>query len=208
MLSQPIPENAGRREARRQERREAILDIAQQSFFELGYAATTMSAIAARLGGSKATLWQYFRCKEELFDAVVDRATAEFQAAIALALVPGGEVADGLRRFARRFIARILSPEAIALYRLVIAESRRFPETGRIFYDRAPRRTCETVTQFIAASPLPIADPALAARQFMALCLGHDHQQMLLGFGEPPDEARIAEEADQAVATFLAAYNR
>jgi AcrR family transcriptional regulator len=208
MLSQPCPETAGRRETRRQERREMILDIARQSFFERGYAATTMSAIAVRLGGSKTTLWQYFRCKEELFDAVVDRATAEFQAAIALALVPGGEIADGLRLFARRFIARILSPEAIALYRLVIAESRRFPETGRIFYDRAPRRTCETVTQFIAASALPIADPALAARQFMALCLGHDHQQMLLGFGEPPDEARIAEEAEQAVATFLAAYAR
>ena len=44
-----------RREARRLTRREAILDVAQASFMEYGYAGTTMSAIAAMLGGSKGT---------------------------------------------------------------------------------------------------------------------------------------------------------
>ena len=62
-----------RREARRQSRREAILDVAAQSFLEHGYAGTTMSAIAATLGGSKGTLWSYFASKEVLFAAVIDR---------------------------------------------------------------------------------------------------------------------------------------
>jgi hypothetical protein len=48
-----------RREARRLSRREAILEVAERSFLEQGYAATTMSAIAAELGGSKGTLWSY-----------------------------------------------------------------------------------------------------------------------------------------------------
>ena len=61
-----------KREANRMERRRAIVAIARDHFFEHGYAGTSMSAIAAALGGSKGTLWSYFRSKEELFAAVVD----------------------------------------------------------------------------------------------------------------------------------------
>jgi TetR/AcrR family transcriptional repressor of mexJK operon len=54
---------------RRDKRREAILDVARSVFSEEGYAATSMSSIAARLGGSKGTLYNYFKSKEELFGA-------------------------------------------------------------------------------------------------------------------------------------------
>ena len=56
---------------RRDLKRDAILLIAQQVFLEEGYAATSMSSIAARLGGSKGTLYNYFRSKAELFVAVI-----------------------------------------------------------------------------------------------------------------------------------------
>ena len=52
-------------------RRETILEIARDMFFTEGYAAVSMSAIAARLGGSKGTLYNYFASKEELFSAVM-----------------------------------------------------------------------------------------------------------------------------------------
>src|SRR3546814_1098206 len=68
-----------RREERKTQRRASILEVARRSFFEKGYAATTMSGIAATLGGSKSTLWRYFSSKEELFAAVLDDATAEFK---------------------------------------------------------------------------------------------------------------------------------
>jgi len=57
--------------AQRDLRREAILSIALQVFMEEGYAAASMSTIAARLGGSKGTLYNYFRSKAELFVAVI-----------------------------------------------------------------------------------------------------------------------------------------
>lgn len=46
--------------------------MASELFDELGYERTTMSAIAARLGGSKATLYGYFPSKEDLLRAVLD----------------------------------------------------------------------------------------------------------------------------------------
>src|SRR4026208_346391 len=64
-----------RREARRRDRRGAIIGVARRSFLNNGYAATTMSSIAAELGGSKGTLWSYFPGKEELFAAVLRETT-------------------------------------------------------------------------------------------------------------------------------------
>ena len=57
----------------RDARREAILDVAQDVFLDEGFAAASMSTIAARLGGSKGTLYNYFKSKEELFNAYVQR---------------------------------------------------------------------------------------------------------------------------------------
>src|ERR1700722_2359782 len=55
----------------RDSRREAILDVAAEVFMDVGYSAASMSMIAARVGGSKGTLYNYFKNKEELFEAQV-----------------------------------------------------------------------------------------------------------------------------------------
>src|SRR6201989_2734894 len=55
----------------RDQRREAIMEVAREVFVEEGYAAASMSTIAARLGGSKGTLYNYFKSKEELFEAYI-----------------------------------------------------------------------------------------------------------------------------------------
>gem|GEM_PF-6945919 len=46
------------------ERRAAIVQLALRSFLAHGYEATTMSAIAKDMGGSKGTLWSYFSSEE------------------------------------------------------------------------------------------------------------------------------------------------
>ena len=56
-----------------------------------GYGATSMSTIAARVGGSKATLYHYFKSKEELFDAFVRRFCARLQGQVE-AKAPGPQL--------------------------------------------------------------------------------------------------------------------
>src|ERR1700757_3560624 len=63
--------------SRSDRRRRAILDVARDVFLKEGYAAASMSGIAARLGGSKGTLYNYFRSKEELFAAFMTDACGE-----------------------------------------------------------------------------------------------------------------------------------
>ncbi|HZC15833.1 MAG TPA: TetR/AcrR family transcriptional regulator, partial [Caulobacteraceae bacterium] len=67
-------------DARRDARREAILEVARQVFYEEGYAAASMSSIAARLGGSKGTLYNYFKSKDALFEAYIDAACGQWRA--------------------------------------------------------------------------------------------------------------------------------
>ncbi len=206
----PLCENPSRREARRQTRREAILDVAQRSFMEHGYAATTMSGIAAALGGSKGTLWSYFPAKDVLFAAVLDRATEAFQQQLTLLLNPQDDLETTLRRFARGFLQRVISPEALALYRLVMAEANRFPETGRIFHERATGRTLSTLAAYLAQQMarglLRDADPQLLAQHLVALCQSGCHRMLLIRVIDSAEPEAIEADALGAVATFLRAY--
>lgn len=205
--SSPCP---SRREANRQSRRETILDVAAQSFLEHGYAGTTMSAIAATLGGSKGTLWSYFASKEVLFAAVIDRVTEAFRAQLSLILNPRDGIEPALQRFCIEFLRKVTSPAAIALHRLVVGETNRFPEIGRIFYERATRLTQELLAAFLSEAMdgglLRRDDPLTAARQLNALCISGGHQQMLMGMIENLTPAAIEAEVDRAMKTFMRAY--
>ena len=115
---------------------------------EKGYAATTMSGIAAALGGSKGTLWSYFPSKEELFAAVLDDATTAYRSRLAEILDPDGDLAGTLRTLGVNLLTKITSPESVALYRLVASEAGRFPEMGArdllwLPMDAAARRVAE-----------------------------------------------------------------
>ena len=200
----------GRREARRIDRRDAILAVAATSFLEHGYAGTTMSAIAATIGGSKATLWNYFPSKEDLFEAVLDKATTAFRAELSTLLDACDDAGRTLRSFCLRYVEKVTRPEAIALHRLVISETGRFPEIGKIFYERAPRPTQALLADFIAEAgrrgQLRVDNPLRAARALMHLCLLGMHQQLLLARMETPTVELAEADVDAAMDVFLRAY--
>lgn len=199
-----------RREARRQDRRDAIVAVAARSFLECGYAGTTMSAIAASLGGSKGTLWSYFPSKAELFAAVMDEVTTAFRARISEILDPCGALRPTLARFCAGFMAKVTSPHAIALHRLVVAEAGRFPEMGRIFHERAPRATHALLADFLAGAmdrgQLRRDDPLAAARLLANLCMASCHQELMLGLIETADTRRIETDVERALDVFMRAY--
>jgi AcrR family transcriptional regulator len=59
-------------------RRDLILDTAQVLFARDGYGSTGIRAIAAEVGISEATIYHYFRSKDEILDGIINR-TAEGQ---------------------------------------------------------------------------------------------------------------------------------
>jgi AcrR family transcriptional regulator len=137
-MPQSAKKAPGKREARKIDRREAIVEVAKRQFLDNGYAATSMSAIAAELGGSKATLWSYFPNKEDLFAAVLDEATAAYRQQFADLLRPSKDMPSAVLQFTRSFMAKLTLPEPLRLHRLIVAESGRNPELGQLFFERAP----------------------------------------------------------------------
>jgi hypothetical protein len=98
------------------------------------------------------------------------------------------------------------------LRRLVIAETRQFPDLGRIFYDLGPGRTIAALADAFAEltrqGRLNTPDATLAATQFNWLIMSAPvNQAMLLGQDAAPATREINRWADCGVRTFLAAYH-
>ena len=213
-MSMPEPADLcpslSRREARRKSRREAILEVAERLFLKQGYADMSMSAIVVEMGGSKGTLWGYFPAKDMLFAAVLDRATEAFQQQLTLILKRHDDVETALHRFALEFLLRVSSPAGLALYRLVMGETNRFPETGRTFDERVMGRTRKSLETYLAEvmtrDQLRRDDAQVAARQLIALCLAGCHQSLTMRVIEKVELKQVKADAAHAVATFMRAY--
>jgi AcrR family transcriptional regulator len=200
---------AAAQSARRGDRRDAILDAAHDCFVAEGYGAASMSTIAARVGGSKGTLYNYFGSKEELFGAVIRRSCDRLQAEIS-GFPEGGPVRERLVRMAESLLNHILSPEAVAISRIVIAEGERFPELARLFYEAGPRRGLARIAELLGAlmdqGVLRRADTLLAAHQFRDLAISGMHSLRLWNVVADPTAAEKRQRAEVAVDTFLRAY--
>lgn len=199
-----------RGESRSSQRREAILEAARQSFLLRGYDGTTMSAIAEEAGGSRATLWGHFPSKDALFDAVMDRLTEQFHQELTLILNPTDSVETVLQRFCSQYVAKITSPDSIAIHRLVIGEVNRSPEIGRIFHSRAPGLTRKQLADYfagaVARGAMPPCDTRAAAHQLAGLCLSGSHQRLILGVQDSVTDAELAGEVAGIMKTFRKAY--
>jgi TetR/AcrR family transcriptional regulator, mexJK operon transcriptional repressor len=194
----------------RDERRAAILEIGRAAFLQDGYAATSMSQIAARVGGSKATLYNYFPSKKDLFIAVADAECTQRLSVLFDLNVIGGDMKSALTGFCRRFLTDLVSHDMVALYRLIIAESERFPEIGQAFFDmglkRGLERLAEHFMRFMATGEMRRADPDIAAVQLLDMCAGHLHRKMLWGIFVDTSPNEIDAQVGTVVSTFLAAY--
>jgi len=191
-------------------RRAAILQVARDLFAEEGYAATSMSTIAARLGGSKATLYKYFPSKEELFAASLEDLIASSTEDFPLPPPSGDNLEKILSNFCRKVIGAMVSPTFLRLFRLVVAESPRFPEIGRAYYDKVIAPSHQRLAGFIQSCVdkglIRPVDPMLAATQLLAMCRAKSHMCALANPAVLPVAEEMAAEADNATATFLAAF--
>ncbi len=191
-------------------RRKAFVDAAREAFFTNGYAGTTMSSIASKVGGSKTTLWSYFPSKEDLFEAVVDDIVEQYGDALAVDLPLDEPVPEVLRRFGNLLMTKLTATPILSLFRLVVGEAERFPHLAKTFYDRGPRRgkarAAEWVAEKMARGELRMGNPLRAVQHFTGLCQSGLYQFAVLCLPEGRDLGRLAAEIDDAVDIFYRAW--
>ncbi len=114
---------------RAEARPDEILDAALEEFTERGVEAARVEDIARRAGLSKAGVYLYFPSKMALLEALVESRVSPLAAqAQTLAQAGRDDPLAALRLIARVAAHRLADPNVVAVPRLVIGVSGRFPE--------------------------------------------------------------------------------
>jgi len=166
----------------------------------------SMSALAESLRASKATLWRYFKSKNAVFFAVVEAEAKSMHAGINAAFARDQDLEAGLLAFCQSFLAAIEAPDAVALSRVVTAESGRTPEIARIFYKAAAAYPREQLSLFLQRHRSKLRDESIENMSAILIDLCNSHQIAVI-LGEKKAGAREPRKlADQYVEIFYRAF--
>jgi AcrR family transcriptional regulator len=194
---------------RTDEKRQEIIRIAAQLFEEQGFDQASMSLISQKVGGSKATLYGYFRSKEELFLAVIDNEIQTNIEGILGTMLNEPDLSEGLVNVATAYLMQRLSVRPTRFFRMVAAQSRD-SDLGAHFYKHVLKPAwmimCGKFEEFMAEGRVRRADPWDMTMHFKGLCDYDLVEQRLLGVIRRPDPAHCRAIAERAVEAFMRIY--
>jgi len=198
-----------------QTKRQAILNAAADVFANDGFAGASIDAIAARAGVSRQTVYNQVGDKDNLFKIVVaeitDRSSAGFFRVLDTFPVAPQDLQQELTAFSGQLLRKaICDPNGRWLRKLVETEGTRFPELFETWREYGPGKKYPAIAARLAqlahAGYLDLDDPALAARQYMALLASDLRLDQQIGRQTP--ESEIDRMASAATATFLRAFGK
>jgi AcrR family transcriptional regulator len=183
-----------------------ILEVATTLFLSHGFGSTSIEAIAKRAGISKRTFYHRFRGKEVLFEAVVRRLIERWLPPFDVALLDAPNIDAALHRVAGHMLNVALTPEALSLHRIVIAEARQFPGLARILHELGAASAVERISRDfdrrVARGEIIRLDTRIAAEQFILMVVTGP-QRRALGLGQPMSSSELATWIDCSVGLFL-----
>ncbi len=169
----------------------AILSAAKDLFMEQGFGAVSMDQVARQAGVSKATVYAHFTSKEKLFTEMVFRACITKTNMVLPALDRDTDILAALEQVAQSIVDHLLSPEPMAVYRIIVAEGPRFPELPQAFFGSGPLPLTRKLSDFFIEANqlglLDVPDPRLASDQMIWLVRGPLGIHRLFTIDLPPD---------------------
>jgi AcrR family transcriptional regulator len=197
---------------RSDDRPREICAAALEVFAEKGFAAAKLDEIARRAGVSKGTLYLYFKSKQELFRAVVKSAIAPNIEAITSAVASlDAPFNDVIRMFLAGFAEREARLPIGAVAKIVVGESRNFPELARVWHDEVASKAIGALSAFIERAQqrgeVRAGDPRLYAFSLIGpMVLGALWRATLVPAGGTPlDLAALAKQHSETILAGLLA---
>jgi AcrR family transcriptional regulator len=160
-----------------------------------------------RAGVSKRTFYARFNDKPAVFEAVLHRIVESLRPPSNVPLVEGKDIAAILRRLASIILDAAIAPQAIALHRLIVGESARFPKVAAAVNRNAASEEgaafiAELLKREIQAGRIKLDDPHFAAQHFLQLVITIP-QRAAMGLGAPMSEAQLRAWPARVVTLFL-----
>jgi len=157
---------------RAEARPEEILEAALAEFVAHGFEAARMEDIAKRAGLSKAAIYLYFQSKVALLEALIEAKVGPLaQAVQAVAAAGAADPKTALKLLAVGAAQRLSDPNLLAVPRLVIAVSGRFPEIAKYYREHVVERARAALEALLEAAmtqgQIRRVDKKAAARAFI-----------------------------------------
>ena len=189
------------------ETRTIIFDAARREFAVSGFAATNMDSVARRAGISTKTLYRLIPNKAALFEAMVTKRLDEFVSTIRLRACEGRDVESALQEALLACAELVLNGDVIALQRMVLAESDKFPEMAQTFYVKAMRRTVATLADWLRAEKerglIAIENPEIAAGMLLGMLAFEPQRAVMFGQKPLPTRQELLQRVEVCASLFL-----
>lgn len=185
-------------------RREAIIAAATSLFLAAGYD-INMDEVAAKAGVSKRTLYNYFRSKLALLDAVVTRNGERFIGEMRSR--ESSDLRTMLTHYATLFEAEAFREEGLQLFKLMVSDVSKYPDMASSMYESGINRVVSALTSQLdalrAQNALADIDTRIAAEQFIGALTGLVRHRVYAGMGLDTPDLRN-KHIQQAVELFVA----
>ncbi len=191
-----------------------VLDAATEIFLKHGFAAATTDMIQQRAGVSKATVYSRYSNKEALFIAVIENECERLTNNVKAIDFKSDSIFQSLKDIGYEYLTILLSPSGLALFRVIIAESQRFDDVGKTFYNAGPKVVLELLTHQIdnAVSQKKIDlntfSSQEAATMFLSTLRGEAQLQCITHPHSSPSEIQIEQWVSVAVSFFLKCFSK
>jgi TetR/AcrR family transcriptional repressor of mexJK operon len=189
------------RRLRMAETRAAILRAARPIMLRDGLGGTTLDRVAAEGGIAKMTLYRHFPSKEALFEGLVTAMCEYMREGLenARSADVDSSSANRLAGELCAFTSALIEPDALGLYRLIVAEGWRFPGLARVFDQSGMRVIRQRIADILETGGVPAKQSRLVAAEVVALALGDAYQRAVLGIVEEGDGEAFAQQIEAAV---------
>lgn len=212
----PAPERSASDEAAAvpSDKARAVLAAARKIFLANGFSLATTDMIQQAAGVSKSTVYSHYPNKEALFRAVVDAECAQLIASAREHRFSDQDLKGSLTEIGKAYLEMVLSPDVLAVYRIIVSEAPRFPELARRFYLTGPGAMNTIVSEMLEAAmakdqlDLGGVGRDAAASLFMNMVRGEAQMQCLTHPESPASAAQQDQWVNEAVTTFLRAFQK
>jgi AcrR family transcriptional regulator len=192
------------------EKWQQIIDTATSIFALKGFENTSMADISAKVGGSKATIYNYFKSKEEIFiEAVKCFASSKKAQMLECLQVCNGDIREILFNYGVNLLELITKPEVIAARRMIFSPTTS-EELAQLFYEKGAKQATEILSNFlrqqIEKGAIIECDELIAARTLNALLIHNPLEFAMYQIQTEYTRQEIEKFVEQALFVFLSAY--